>query len=59
VDIYKTEEEKKRSEEAKGKAIALTQRIISQYPQSDWAARAERLKFLVEQDVPTFGNAVE
>ena len=59
VDIYKTEEEKKKAEEAKGKAIALTQRIISQYPQSDWAARAERLKFLVEQDVPTFGNAVE
>jgi len=59
VYIYKTEEEKKKAEEAKGKAIALTQRIISQYPQSDWAARAERLKFLVEQDVPTFGNAVE
>jgi outer membrane protein assembly factor BamD (BamD/ComL family) len=59
VDIYKTEEQKKKSEEAKGKAIALTQRIVAQYPQSDWAARAQRLMFLVQQDVPTFGNAVE
>jgi hypothetical protein len=59
VDIYKTEEQKKKSEESKAKAIALTQRIVQTYPQSDWAARAQRLMFLVQQDVPTFGNAVE
>jgi outer membrane protein assembly factor BamD (BamD/ComL family) len=59
VDIYKTEEQKKKAEEAKAKTIALTQRIVQQYPQSDWAARAQRLMFLVQQDVPTFGNAVE
>src|SRR5262245_2457826 len=59
VDIYKTDEQPKKAEESKAKAIALTQRIISQYPQSDWAARAQRLMFLVQQDVPTFGNAVE
>jgi hypothetical protein len=59
VDIYKTDEQPKKAEESKAKTIALTQRIISQYPQSDWAARAQRLMFLVQQDVPTFGNAVE
>jgi hypothetical protein len=59
VDIYKTEEQKKKSEESKAKAIALTQRIVQTYPQSDWAARAQRLMFLVQQDVPTFGNEVE
>jgi outer membrane protein assembly factor BamD (BamD/ComL family) len=59
VDIYKTEEQKRKAEEAKGKCIALTQRIVQQYPQTDWAARAQRLMFLVQQDVPTFGNAVE
>ena len=59
VDIYKTEEQKKKSEESKAKAIALTQKIVQTYPQSDWAARAQRLMFLVQQDVPTFGNAVE
>jgi outer membrane protein assembly factor BamD (BamD/ComL family) len=59
VDIYKTEEQRKKADEAKGKAITLTQKIVSQYPQSDWAARAQRLMFLVQGDVPTFGNAME
>jgi outer membrane protein assembly factor BamD (BamD/ComL family) len=59
IDIYKTDEQRKKSEEAKAKTIALTQRIVQQYPQSDWAARAQRLMFLVQQDVPTYGNLVE
>jgi len=59
VEIYKTDEQKKKSDEAKAKAIALTQRIVQQYPQSDWAARAQRLMFLVQQDVATYGNFVE
>ena len=59
VDIYKTDEQKKKADEAKSKAIALAQKIIQQYPQSDWAARAQRLMFLVQQDVPTYGNLVE
>ena len=59
IDMYKTEEERKKAEEAKAKTIALTQRIIQQYPQSDYAARAQRLMFLVQQDVPTYGNAVD
>jgi outer membrane protein assembly factor BamD (BamD/ComL family) len=59
VEIYKTEEQKKKPEEAKAKAIALAQRALQQYSQSDWAARAQALMFLVQQDVPTYGNAVE
>jgi outer membrane protein assembly factor BamD (BamD/ComL family) len=59
IDMYKTEEERKKAEEAKAKTIALTQKIIQQYPQSDYAARAQRLLFLVQQDVPTYGNAVD
>jgi len=59
VDIYKTEEQKKKPEESKEKAIALAQKAIQQYPQSDWAARAQALMFLVQQDVPTYGNNVQ
>jgi outer membrane protein assembly factor BamD (BamD/ComL family) len=59
IDMYKTDEERKKAEEAKAKTIALTQRIIQQYPQSDYAARAQRLMFLVQQDVPTYGNVVD
>jgi outer membrane protein assembly factor BamD (BamD/ComL family) len=59
IDMYKTDEERKKAEEAKAKTIALTQKLIQQYPQSDYAARAQRLLFLVQQDVPTYGNAVD
>ncbi len=59
IDIYKTEEQKKKIEESRAKAAALAQKAVQQYPQSDWAARAQALLFLVQQGVPTYGNAVE
>jgi hypothetical protein len=58
IEIYKTEENPKKSDEARKRASEDTQRIVSQYPQAgDWAARARALEFLVEQGVPTYGNA--
>jgi len=57
IEIFKTEEQPKKSEEAKAKAIALTQRISGQNSQSDWSARAQALLFLVQQGIPTYGNA--
>ena len=59
IEIYKTEEQPKKSEESKRSAIALTQALVSQYPQSDWSARGQALLFLVQQGVPTYGNAVQ
>jgi len=59
IQIYKTEENAGRSAGARSKALALAQRVLTQYPQSDWALRAQRLAYLVEQNVPTYGNAVE
>ncbi len=57
IEIYKTEANQKKSEESKNRALELAQRIVSQYGQSDWAARALTLIFYVQQGVPTFGNA--
>ena len=57
IEIYKTEANNKKSEEAKNRATALAQRIVSQYPQSDWSSRAQALLFYVQQGVPTYGNA--
>ncbi|PYV59072.1 MAG: hypothetical protein DMG91_02145 [Acidobacteria bacterium] len=57
IEIFKTEEQPKKSEEAKARAIALTQRISGQNSQSDWSARAQSLLFLVQQGIPTYGNA--
>jgi outer membrane protein assembly factor BamD (BamD/ComL family) len=59
IQIYKTEEKPKDSEQAKAHALAAAQQVISQYPQSDWSDRAQALLFLVQQDIPTYGNAVE
>jgi outer membrane protein assembly factor BamD (BamD/ComL family) len=59
IEIYKTENQAKKSEESRGKAIALAQRAVTQFPQGDWGARAQRLLFLIEQGIPTYGNATE
>jgi hypothetical protein len=59
IDIYKTEEQAKKAEESKNRAVALAQQLASQYPQSDWSARGQALLFLVQQGVPTYGNAVQ
>ena len=59
IEIYKTEEQAKKSEESKNRAIALAQQLASQYPQSDWSARGQALLFLVQQGVTTYGNAVQ
>jgi outer membrane protein assembly factor BamD (BamD/ComL family) len=57
IEIYKTEANQKKAEEAKNRAASLAQKILTQYPQSDWASRAQRLAFYIQQGVPTWGNA--
>jgi hypothetical protein len=57
IEIYKTEDQLKKSEESKAKAIALAQKVVSQSAQTDWGARAQRLLYLIEQGIPTYGNA--
>jgi outer membrane protein assembly factor BamD (BamD/ComL family) len=59
IEIYKTEEQPKKSEQAKDRAMALAQQLVSQYPQSDWSSRGQTLLYLVQQGVPTFGNAIQ
>jgi hypothetical protein len=59
IEIYKTEANLKKSGEAKNRALDLAQRIVSQYPQSDWSNRAQTLIFEVQQGVPTYGNATD
>jgi len=56
IEIYKTELNQKKSEDAKNRALGLAQKIVSQYGQSDWMLRAQRLIFYIQQGVPTYGN---
>lgn len=59
VEIYKTENDQKKSAESRSRAQALTQRIVSQFAQTDWAPRAAALLYKLDQGIPTFGNAIE
>ena len=57
IEIYKTEDQLKKSDEAKQRAISIAQKAIAQAGQSDWGARATRLYYMVEQGIPTYGNS--
>jgi outer membrane protein assembly factor BamD (BamD/ComL family) len=59
IDIYKTEPNQKKADESKSRALELAQKILSQYGQSDWALRAQRLIFYIQQGVPTYGNMAD
>ena len=59
VDIYQTENKANKSPDAKAKATALAQRVISQYPQSDYASRARTLLYLLQQGIPIYGSNVD
>ena len=59
IEIYKSEANQKKSEEAKNRSVGLLQKILSQYGQSDWSLRAQTLMFYVQQSIPTWGNETQ
>jgi len=60
VEIYKGMNDEPKSGAARAHAIQLCQQIISQYSQvEDWPARAQRLLYLMEQNVTVFGTTIE
>lgn len=59
AELYKTAGKGNKSPDAKAKAAALARRIISTYPQTDWAARAQTLVYMMDQGIPAYGNAVQ
>jgi outer membrane protein assembly factor BamD (BamD/ComL family) len=59
IEIYRTEPNQKKASESKDRALALAQKVVGQYGQSDWALRAQRLIFYIQQGIPTYGNATD
>jgi outer membrane protein assembly factor BamD (BamD/ComL family) len=59
VDLYRTEGQSGRVSDAKARASALAQRLIANFPQSDWANRAQTLLYKLDQGVATYGTGVE
>jgi outer membrane protein assembly factor BamD (BamD/ComL family) len=59
IEIYRTDNDEKKSSAARQKALALAQQVASKYPQNDWGARGQLLAFLVQQGVNVYSTAVE
>ena len=59
ITIYQTEGKQGEIGKARSRALALTQRIIGLPSADDWSHRAQRLAFLIDQNVPQYGAAME
>lgn len=59
IEMYREGEDQKKSEQSRARAISLAQKAVQQSPNSDFAYRAQRLLYLLQQGIPTYGNATE
>jgi outer membrane protein assembly factor BamD (BamD/ComL family) len=59
IEIYAQRNDQKKADESRAKALELAQRASQQYPNSDYAYRAQRLIFLLQQKIPTYGNVTD
>ncbi len=59
ITIYPLDGQAKKVPEAKQRALALAQRLIAKNVNPDWTARAQRLVYMVQQDIPTYGNRAD
>ena len=56
VDMYKVEDERKRSQQAAANTQGLADQLKQRYPQSDYAARAASVAYRVQQGIAVYGN---
>ena len=60
IGIYRLDNQQKKADDAAARAVALSKRLVSQYPDStDWSNRATTLIYMVQTGIPAWGNAVE
>jgi outer membrane protein assembly factor BamD (BamD/ComL family) len=60
IVIYKSNNDGKKAADSVTRATTTAKRIMSQFPDnSDWSTRAERLLYMVQNNMPTFGPTVE
>ncbi len=60
IVIYQTDNQAKKADDSGARAIGIARKLMSQYPNDeDWSSRAERLIYMVQNKIPTFGNMVE
>jgi hypothetical protein len=60
IEIYKTNNDGKKAADSLARATATAKRVTSQFPDiTDWSTRAQRLLYMLQSNIPTFGNTVE
>jgi hypothetical protein len=60
IPIYNTDNQPKKADDSSARALSVAKKLISQYPNDeDWSNRGERLVYMVQNKIPTFGNMVE
>jgi outer membrane protein assembly factor BamD (BamD/ComL family) len=59
IEIYRTEEQPGKSQEARNRALRVSQDLATRFPQSDWGARGQTLLYMLQQNIPVYGNIVE
>jgi outer membrane protein assembly factor BamD (BamD/ComL family) len=60
IAIYNTDNQPKKADDSSARALSVAKKLMSQYPNDeDWSNRAERLVYMVQNKIPTFGNMVE
>lgn len=59
ITIYPLDGQAKKVPEAKQRALATAQKLITKNANPDWTARAQRLVYMVEKNIPTIGNNID
>src|SRR5271165_5509901 len=60
IVIYKTENQQKKADDSAARALSVGKKVMSQFAtDTDWSSRAERLVYMVENNIPTWGPNLE
>ena len=59
ITIFPLDGQANKAPEAKQRAAALIQKLLAKNPNADWTARAQRLLYMVQNNIPTIGNNVD
>ncbi len=60
IVIYKTENQQKKADDSTARALSVARKLIAQYSSdTDWSDRAQRLVYMVQNNMPTWGPSIE
>ncbi len=60
IVIYKADNQQKKADDSAARALSVARKVVSQFASdTDWSSRAERLVYMVEKNIPTWGPGIE